>query len=104
MPRRGLRLAILSLALPLAAGCGRPPQLGGDEQSFKAVDALYTAVGLRDPALVDRSAAALARLRAEGKLPDAAGATLDRIIAEGKGGRWESAQDRLGRFMEGQRR
>ena len=94
---------LVLLPLALAAGCGRPPQLGADPAALRAVDALYTAIGLRDPALVDRSASALSRLQGEGKLTPAAGAALDRIIAEGKGGAWESAQGRLSGFMEGQR-
>ena len=92
------------LFLLLIAGCGRPPQLGADEASFKAVDALYTAVGLRDVAALDRSAATLDGLRAAGKLPDAAADALTRVVAEAKSGAWESAQTRLGTFMEGQRR
>ena len=102
MTRLGFCCALMTLAL--IPGCGRPPQLGADKDAFRAVDALYTAIGLRDPALVDRSAATLARLRGEGKLTPAAGAALDAIIVEGKGGAWESAHVRLGGFMEGQRR
>jgi hypothetical protein len=102
------RIALVLLASPLlvlaTGGCGRPAQIGGDRDSFKAVDALYTAVSLRDPAHLDRCETTLRDLRARGKLPDSAGRSLDAIVAEARGGRWEDAQARLGAFMRGQRR
>src|SRR5882757_7688672 len=98
-------LATSLLALALAAGgCGRAPQIGADKDSFKAVDALYTAVSLRDLQHLDRCAKALRDLKAEGKLPEAAGQSLDAIVAEAREGHWEQAQGRLGDFMRGQRR
>jgi hypothetical protein len=102
---RTIRLALLGGCLALCpSGCGRPAQIGPDAATFKAVDALYTAVSLRDPGLVARCDAELKALRAADKLPDAAAKSLDAIIAEAGQGRWEPAIDRLGRFMEGQRR
>lgn len=85
-------------------GCGRPPQIGADKETFKAVDALYTAVSLRDPKLLDGCEKTLSDLKSHGKLPESAGASLDAIIAEARGGKWEDAQGRLGHFMRGQRR
>jgi hypothetical protein len=86
------------------AGCGRPPQLGDDRESFKAVDALYTAVSLRNPQHLDRCERVLHDLQAKEKLSAAAGGSLDAIIAEARGGEWEEAQARLATFMRGQRR
>ena len=60
--------AALALALALAVavgGCG-PPEMGPDPEAFRAVDALYTAVSLRDPALLDQCAGSLAELHASG--------------------------------------
>lgn len=96
-------LATLTLALILA-GCGRPPQLGEDKEVFKAVDALYTAIGLRDTAQVDRCATDLKARREAGTLPVSAADSLESIITEAKGGGWEAAQVRLSTFMEGQTR
>jgi hypothetical protein len=98
-------VAVMSSLLVLAlGGCGGPPQIGAEKDTFKAVDALNTAVGLRDPKLVDRCEAKLKGLRDAGKIPEAASKSLDSIIAEAKGGKWEPAQERLSRFMAGQRR
>jgi hypothetical protein len=85
------------------AGCGSPPQIGADKATFKAVDALYTAVSLRDPKLVDQCETNLKSLKDTGKIPEDASSSLDSIIAEGRSGKWESAQERLSKFMEGQR-
>jgi hypothetical protein len=78
--------------------------MGPDRDAFTAIDALYTAVSLREPPRVDRCAATLAKLRDEGKLPPAAHDALAAIMSEAKGGAWESAQGRLREFMLGQRR
>jgi hypothetical protein len=94
----------LALALALIPACGRPPQIGADRDSFKAVDALYTAVSLRDPKELDRCAASLKTLGESKKLTEAAARSLDAIVAEARGGGWESAQTRLAAFMRGQRR
>jgi hypothetical protein len=97
--------AVVFLALALAVGgCWAPPQIGGDDKSFKAVDALYTAVSLREVKLVDQCEGELKDLHRAGSLGDDALAALESIIAEGKGGAWEDAQSRLAQFMEGQRR
>lgn len=95
---------LVPILLAVVSGCWGPPQIGGDERSFKTVDALYTAVSLRDPSLVDQGEKTLLALRAEGKLPEAAGKSLDAIIAQAREGKWEAAQMRLGDFMRGQRR
>ena len=99
--RRGFPLILLTTLL---GGCGRPPQIGADPAAFKTVDALYTAVSLREPDLLSRTDRSLGDLRASGKLPESAARSLDAIIAEARAGGWESAQARLGRFMRGQRR
>ena len=85
-------------------GCGSEPQIGANKQVFKGVDALYTAVSLKDRKLVDQCAAELKRLFAAGSVPENASRTLDAIMAEARDGKWEPAQQRLQRFMEGQHR
>lgn len=96
-------LAAVSIAVA-ASGCWGPPQIGADDRSFKAVDALYTAVSLREVKLVDQCQAELKSLREGGALGEDASGALESIIDEAKGGAWEDAQTRLARFMEGQRR
>jgi hypothetical protein len=91
---------LLVLAL---GGCGQP-QIGADKEAFKTVDALYTAVSLREPKLVDGCEQRLKSLREEGKLPEAASNALVSIIAETRDGKWEPAFDHLSVFMQGQRR
>ena len=104
-PRRvgPLALGFVWLAL-LGLGCGGPPQMGPDREVFTMVDALYTAVSLREPNQLDRCSAELTRLLDGGKLPDSAHQALAAIIVEARGGEWESAQSRLRQFMLGQRR
>src|SRR4051794_10072400 len=103
--RPGTKITPLLLTgLLILGGCGGQPQMGPDRAAFKAVDALYTAVSLRDPGLVDPRAANLRELAESGKLPDAAHRTLAAIVAEARTGRWEPSQEQLARFMEAQRR
>src|SRR5690242_8777815 len=96
-------VAFLLLGLAIG-GCGSHAQIGPDPDTFKAVDALYTAISLRDPKLVDQCAGKLKELQAAGKIPDAAYASLDGMIGEAKSGAWEPSQERLASFMEAQRR
>lgn len=103
MTLRFLR-AFTILTLMIVAGCGRPAQIGAAPEVFKTVDALYTAVSLREPKLVDPCLAALKGFHEAGQLPSDAFSTLEAIISEAKGGAWEDAQTRLSRFMQGQRR
>lgn len=94
--------AFLASALALL-GCGEV-QMGADPAVFKAVDALYTAVSLREPDKVDHCVTNLATLRDSGTLDRGPFDALDRIASEAKSGSWESAQTRLARFMRGQTR
>lgn len=96
--RGGMALAV---ALVLG-GCGQP-QLGPSPEAFKAVDALYTAVSVRDASQLDRCDTALKRFQSEGTLPDAASGSLSAIIAEARAGSWEPARQRLRDFMLAQR-
>ena len=102
-----MRRAFLPLAAAVVltvAGCGGPAQIGADEQTFKAVDALYTAVTSHDPRLLDQCDQRLRRLHAAGKLPDAAWQALEKITARARQGKWQPAAEDLYTFMRGQRR
>lgn len=81
-----------------------PPQLAPDEDVFKTVDALYTAVRRHDAEGLARCEQRLHAYREAGKLPADAADHLDGVIGKAKGGRWESAAERLYEFMLAQRR
>jgi hypothetical protein len=81
-----------------------PPQLGTNDEVFKTVDALYTAVRNKDSQQLERCEGRLARYREAGKVPAAAADALDSIIATAKSGKWRPAVMSLYDFMKGQRR
>jgi hypothetical protein len=85
-------------------GCGRAPQMGADEEVFRTVDALYTAVTARNVKLLDDCDKRLQDQKAAGKLTPSAAAHLDGIIAMARAGRWQPAAERLYAFMAAQRR
>jgi hypothetical protein len=101
--RRSGALGLIA-AVVLAAGCGRAPEMGPDRETFKTVDALYTAVSLRDTVQLDRCAATLEGLRAAERLPGRAHGALAGIIGVARQGEWESARQELRDFMLDQRR
>ena len=100
---RTLRGSLVFLALAIV-GCGGPAQIGAEPETFKAIDALYTAVSLREVKLVDQCQETLKGLHDSGKLGDDPFNSLEAMITEAKGGAWEDAQTRLSHFMQGQRR
>ena len=100
-------LAGLVLTAALAAlfvYLNRQPQMGGDEDVFRTVDALYTAVRMRDEARLAQCEKLLHSYREAGKLPKGSADYLDGIIAKAKSGKWEAATERLYDFMLAQRR
>jgi hypothetical protein len=82
----------------------RPPQMGADEEVFKTVDALFTAVTSRDENRLADCEQRLVTLEAAGKLPPEARVYLDKVIRKARGGNWESAAQTLYVFMRAQRR
>jgi hypothetical protein len=97
------RLGIAAVVLVIA-GCGGPAQIGPDEDCFKAVDALYTAVTARNPKLLDQCEQHLQGLKTAGKLPEAAFNSLSAIVRKARDGKWQPAAEDLSDFMKGQRR
>jgi hypothetical protein len=81
-----------------------PPQIGGNERTVMAVDALFTAVTARDDKLLGECERRLHALKDAGALSDNASASLDGIIKTARDGGWESAAQTLYDFMKGQRR
>lgn len=82
----------------------RTPQIGTDEQVFKTVDALFTAISTRDPSRLESCAKRLSAHKGSGRLPGPSAALLDSIIDEARGGQWKTAAERLYATMLSQRR
>ena len=95
---------VVVAAVVLYLGLRPPPQMGASEETFKTVDALYTAIRSEDePRLAECEARLLAANEA-GKLPDPAWKTLSAIIAKARAGKWRPAAESLYDFMKGQKR
>ena len=98
-------LGIVGLAVVFGfVGCYRPAQMGADPAVFRTVDALYTAVTMRDANLVSRCQQELEGLRREGRLPASAAEDLESVVAMTRRDQWERAAGRLHDFMLAQRR
>ena len=97
-------MSMAIVALIGIAGCGRPPQMGPDEEVFATVDALFTAVTARDEQRLGECEQRLREFKESGKLPSDAAAHLDGIMARARAGNWEPAAERLYDFMKAQRR
>jgi hypothetical protein len=82
---------------------GQPPQVGGDKESIKVVDALYTAVTSHNSTRLTQCEERLHTLRDEGKLPRRAADYLDGLIGAARGGDWQLASHKLFDFMRAQR-
>lgn len=101
MTRQRIAAGLIGVAL-IVGGCGAP-QIGPDEEAFKTVDALYTAVSAHDAPQLERCEADLKRLQSEGKLPEDAYRSLDSVVVDARARRWEPARQRLRDFMLAQR-
>ena len=82
----------------------KPPQMGADEEVFRTVDALYTAVTARNEKLLAQCEKKLQAHKDAGKLPGSASDYLDSVTATARAGRWQPAAERLYDFMKSQRR
>lgn len=83
---------------------GGPPQIGPDEDVSAAVDALFTAISVRDLKLIDDCERRLQEFTSSGNLPLEASDRLDEIIGSARSGEWKPAAEKLYDFMKGQRR
>ena len=80
------------------------PQLASNEEVFKTVDALFTAVTTRDAKRLSDCASRLNAFRDEGSIPRSAANKLDAIIRQAQSGQWDSSARTLYDFMLAQRR
>ena len=95
---------LIALAFLPMLGCGGAAQIGGDDDSRAAVDALYTAVTSRRAELLEKSTTRIEVLHTEGKFPDGAYYSLQAITSRAKKGEWEKAARDLYGFIKAQRR
>jgi len=90
---------ILAVAL---SGCA-PAQVLEDPETFKTVDALWTAVTARSTDLLNQADKELDKLAAAGKLSTAGRTELRAISDTAHSGKWDSAISSLRSFIRGQR-
>jgi len=94
----------LGFVVAIVLALRTPPQLAANEEVFKTVDALYTAVRMKDEKRLGECEKRLHGYRDAGKLPKESSEVLDGVIAKARSGGWEMATERLYDFMLAQRR
>ena len=99
-----LGAVVVIVAVVLFLNLGSPPQIGSDEEVFRTVDALVTALTGRNEKQLAQCEQRLNGYREAGKLPPKAAQSLDGIIQTARAGRWRPAAERLYDFMKGQKR
>ena len=100
----GLGFLVVVGIVAIVLGMRHAPQMGSDEQVFRTVDALYTAVCSRDANRLAECEQRLHGYRDAGKLSADAADFLDGIVAQSRAGEWSAAAERLYHFMLAQRR
>jgi hypothetical protein len=98
-------LALFTIALAVRAwfGSRTQPQLPGNDEVFKTVDALFTAVTAHDPVRLDACEQKLNAFQQDGLLRAAVSKRLKHVISVARAGEWEAAAHQLYDFMHGQR-
>lgn len=80
-----------------------PPSMGTDEEVFKTVDALFTALTSRNTDWMDDCEQRLRVFQDEARLPPKSARYLDAVIAQARTGEREQAARRLYDFIYRQR-
>jgi hypothetical protein len=93
----------LCIAVLLWIWLGRAPQIGGDKDAIKAVDALFTAVTSRNESWLRDCEERLHALRDADRLSRSASDYLDGIIGTARTGNWRRAAKELFAFIRSQR-
>ena len=102
--RRLIAQLLCATAVLFLGGCRPVPQVLDDEDVFKELDALYTAVTSQRRNLVDDCRERLTKLHKEKKLSDAGFAAMTKIIKETEENQWSDAAQHLYDFMRAQRK
>ena len=90
--------------IALIAWWRQPPQMGTDDQVFRTVDALYTAIRSENGTKVSQCEEKLKQYHEQGNLSKPAHEFLSGVIAKTKRGDWDTATKKLYDFMSAQRR
>lgn len=94
-PTRGL---ILLTAILFAAGCGKPSEEA--RQNRRLVDAVLTAVTMKNRKELDKDAALWDKRLADGLLSEKPHKAVKACIEKAKAGDWSGAEDDLYKFRE----
>jgi hypothetical protein len=89
--RSSAALMLTCALLEGAAGCGRPPQVAGENREL--IVSLATAVSARNASWLDTNAELLDQKHARGQCTDAEYATFKTIIDKARAGEWKAAED-----------
>src|SRR5262245_24434830 len=100
----GILLAAGAVVAVIYFYSGRTPQVGSDDESFRTLDALYTAVTSRNLDRLSATEARLKGLREQNRLPAPAADRIDAIISQARSGEWLPAAKELHAFVSAQRR
>jgi hypothetical protein len=82
----------------------QPAQLPPNDEVFRTVDALFTAITAHDERRIADCGKRLQGFEASGAIPKRASVQLERVIEITHAGDYQSAAKRLYYFMEGQKR
>lgn len=85
-------LAIVALSLSVV-GCNRPAETQRDNR--RLMDAILTAVVIRNPKELAKDKELLETRRQEGKMSKTSFESLQKLIVEAEAGKWESAEKGL---------
>ena len=80
------------------------PQIGQDEEVYKTVDALFTALNSRDTQRLSDCEQRLRSFRESGSLSISAAKNLDAIIKKARTGEWQTSAHKLYDLILAQRR
>ncbi|CAN5307653.1 hypothetical protein BH11PLA2_BH11PLA2_30850 [soil metagenome] len=97
-------ILVVLITMALIAWLRTPPQMGRNDDVFKTVDALYTAVRNHDEPRLTQCEAKLKSYQDGGQLPKAAATRLQDYIDTARKGNWDSATESLYDFMTVQRK
>jgi hypothetical protein len=97
---RGRSLAVAGLILILIlAGCSGEPS-GRERENRRELEALLTAVSLRNKSELERDAARIEARHASGELSDAPYRTLRAILEKARAGDWSAAEKQAYEFRD----
>ena len=83
---------------------GTPPQMTPDDEAYRTVDALFTAINAHDETQLGDCEQQLRAFKDAGRLPGTASDYLDSVIEKARAGHWKPAAEQLYDFMKAQRR